>query len=142
MTNEPAQGCTMPAEARTGPGQHRVPIGTRKVRESDGHTVIKTDEGWRYLSHLIAEEKLRRPLRPGERVTYLDGDHTNLSPDNIGTPVAITDPAVRGAPRRTRRAPRVEVPLGDYTDQVRAAADAAGVSVSAWIAQLIAERFD
>jgi hypothetical protein len=90
------------------------------------------------VSHLIAEETRRRPLAPHERVTFADGDRSNLTPDNICVPVPVAKLAPRPARRRT---PRVEVALGDHDAQVRAAAEAAGLTVSAWIGRLIADHF-
>jgi hypothetical protein len=99
---------------------------------------MKTDDGWRYVSHIIAEAMLAHPLRPNDRVTYADGDRSNLTPDNICVPVPVAKLAPRPPRRRT---PRVEVALGDHDAQVRAAAEAAGLTVSAWIGRLIADHF-
>jgi hypothetical protein len=43
----------------------------------------RTEEKWRLTHHLIAEEKLGRPLHEDERVVFRDRDRTNLNPDNI-----------------------------------------------------------
>jgi hypothetical protein len=50
----------------------------------NGYHYTKTEEKWRLTHHIVAEEKLGRPLRPTERVVFLDRDRTNLDPDNIG----------------------------------------------------------
>jgi hypothetical protein len=90
------------------------------------------------MSRLIAERTIERPLPLGAVVTFADGDRSNLTPDNICVPVPVAKLAPRPARRRT---PRVEVALGDHDAQVRAAAEAAGLTVSAWIGRLIADHF-
>jgi HNH endonuclease len=45
--------------------------------------MVKTEHGWRFKHHLVAEEKLGRHLRPDERVSLKDKDKDNLDPDNI-----------------------------------------------------------
>lgn len=37
----------------------------------------------RYLHRTIAEQKIGRPLRPGEIVHHIDGDKRNNSPENL-----------------------------------------------------------
>lgn len=52
----------------------------------NGYHYTKTDGKWRATAHLIAEEKLGRPLNHSlEMVKFVDGDRTNLNPDNIST---------------------------------------------------------
>jgi hypothetical protein len=90
------------------------------------------------MSRLIAERTIERPLPLGAVVTFADGDRSNLTPDNICVPV----PVAKLAPRPPRkRTPRVEVALGKWDGHVRDQAELEGLTVSAWIAQLIAERF-
>lgn len=59
-----------------------VPVGTTRVAQN-GYTWIKTDEGWRYLHHVIAEQKLGRRLARHERVKFIDGDRYNLVAGNL-----------------------------------------------------------
>lgn len=49
----------------------------------NGYLQKRTDTGWRYVHHLIAESQARRTLRDNERVVFLDGDRKNLNPNNI-----------------------------------------------------------
>lgn len=49
----------------------------------NGYHYTKTEDRWRLTHHLVAEEKLGRPLRPTERVVFVDRDRTNLDPSNI-----------------------------------------------------------
>lgn len=49
---------------------------TKAVDPSDGK------EKWRLTHHIIAEQKLGRPLREDERVHFV-GKKSDLSPDNI-----------------------------------------------------------
>jgi hypothetical protein len=57
-------------------------IGTERWSQN-GYLTVKTEEGWRYKHHLIAEEKLGRPLEPTERVVFGNGDRKDFDPDNI-----------------------------------------------------------
>jgi hypothetical protein len=50
---------------------------------SNGYEYTKTKKGWILSHRLRAEAKLGRPLHKNERVTFADGDRTNLHPDNI-----------------------------------------------------------
>lgn len=50
---------------------------------ANGYKYVRTEEGWRLKHHIIAEEKLKRPIKPDETVRFKDGDRNNLSPDNI-----------------------------------------------------------
>lgn len=57
-------------------------IGSRTTN-ANGYTYEKTENGWVPAHHLIAKEKLGRPLNQDERVAFKDGDHRNISTDNI-----------------------------------------------------------
>lgn len=65
-----------------------MPRGTR-AKEGDvsiaqnGYSYTHTKEGRRLTHHIIAEEKLGRPLASNERVSFADGDRTNFDPSNI-----------------------------------------------------------
>lgn len=59
-----------------------MPIGTRHTH-LDGSVRIKTEHGWITQAHLVGEELLGRPLLGDERVSFRDGDPSNLSPENV-----------------------------------------------------------
>lgn len=44
-------------------------------------------EEFRLTHHILAEQELGRPLREDERVVFLDGNRSNLDPDNIAVRV-------------------------------------------------------
>lgn len=50
---------------------------------ANGYHYTRTEVGWELTHRLIAEDKLGRVLTPEERARFLDGDRTNLDPDNI-----------------------------------------------------------
>lgn len=60
----------------------RSKVGDTNI-SANGYSYTKTEQGWRLTHHLIAEEKLGRPLHEGERVYFVDNDRTNLDPDNV-----------------------------------------------------------
>lgn len=70
------------------PRGEKSPVGTVIVNVN-GYSQTKTEEGWKGTHIIILEEKLGRKLRSGERAKFVDGDKSNLSPDNI----VLADPA-------------------------------------------------
>jgi len=51
---------------------------------ANGYHHTRVDGKWRPTAHLIAEEKLGRPLDPKkDQVRFADGDRYNLDKDNI-----------------------------------------------------------
>lgn len=65
-------------------GRAAMPVGHEELTPQ-GYIRVKTAIGvWRLKHHLIAEEKIGRPLRPGiERVIFKDGNRDNLNSENI-----------------------------------------------------------
>jgi hypothetical protein len=63
------------------PRGQRANVGDTMVN-ANGYHNTRTETGWRFTHHLVAEEKLGRPLN-GEQVRFKDGDKENISPDNI-----------------------------------------------------------
>jgi hypothetical protein len=57
-------------------------IGDRFTNKN-GYTYQKTDKGWEPVLHLLAEQKLGRPLKPEERPIFKDGNRHNLNLDNV-----------------------------------------------------------
>jgi hypothetical protein len=49
----------------------------------NGYHYTRTKSKWRLTHHLVVEESLGRPLKPKERVYFIDGDRNNLDPDNL-----------------------------------------------------------
>jgi hypothetical protein len=72
-------------------------VGETRVSKN-GYHYTRTEDGWRLTHHLVAIAKLRRELRPGERVYFGDGDKTNLTPYNI----RVTDSTRATIERRIR----------------------------------------
>ncbi len=57
-------------------------VGDQRVAKN-GYHYTRTVEGWRLTHHIIAEDTLKRPLKPDEMVRFKDGKRWNLNPDNI-----------------------------------------------------------
>ena len=53
------------------------------IVSQNGYHYTRCDTGWVPTHRLVAEQKLGRPLAENERVTFKDGDRTNLDPGNI-----------------------------------------------------------
>lgn len=78
-------------------------VGDENV-SANGYTYVKTSTGWRLKHHLIAEERIGRPLTKEDRVSFADNDRTNFSPDNI----IVAKKAARKQSDHDRRITRVE----------------------------------
>ena len=50
---------------------------------ANGYHYTKVDGVWRPTAHIIAQQKLGRPLNNTDMVRFADGDRSNLEPDNI-----------------------------------------------------------
>jgi len=50
---------------------------------NNGYHYTRTERKWELTHHLIAAEKLGRPIEDDETCRFADGDRTNLHPDNI-----------------------------------------------------------
>jgi len=57
-------------------------VGETMVSKNNYH-YTRTETGWVLTHRLVAEEKLGRPLAENERVSFVDGNRTNLDPSNI-----------------------------------------------------------
>lgn len=49
----------------------------------NGYHYTRQKGKWRLTHHIIAEKRMGRLLKTGERVYFVDGNRTNLDPDNI-----------------------------------------------------------
>lgn len=77
------------------------PVGATRV-SANGYHYTKTEDGWRLTHHLLAEEKLGRPLEDNERVYFVDKDRTNLSKDNVEVKETVDQTEKRIADLRAR----------------------------------------
>jgi len=58
-------------------------VGDTRVAPN-GYHYTRTPDGWRATHELILEKCLGRPIdKDKERCRFVDGDRTNLSPENI-----------------------------------------------------------
>ena len=60
----------------------KASIGDTRV-SPNGYKYIRTVKGWELLHRLVIEEERGTPISSDERVRFLDGDRTNLSPNNL-----------------------------------------------------------
>jgi hypothetical protein len=60
----------------------RSEVGEKRTSQN-GYVQIRTENGWKALHRVLAEEKLGRPLAEGERVTFADGDPSNCTLENV-----------------------------------------------------------
>lgn len=55
-----------------------------KRKAPNGYWYIKTEEGWRFQHHIVAEQKLGRRIDTAtERVRFKNGDSQDMRPENI-----------------------------------------------------------
>ena len=50
---------------------------------ANGYSYTKVAGSWKATAHVVAEQKLGRPLREDEMTRFADGDRANLHPNNI-----------------------------------------------------------
>lgn len=60
----------------------RAAVGDTRV-SANGYHYTNTRDGWILTHRQIAERTLGRKLNFDERVKFVDGDRTNLDPDNL-----------------------------------------------------------
>jgi hypothetical protein len=83
-----------------------APVGTERI-SANGYLYRKTEnDGWQLIHRLVAEEKLGRKLLENEYASFIDGDKTNLEPDNIVV-------RLRGRSSLRRRLAQVEARLSE-----------------------------
>ena len=49
----------------------------------NGYEYTRTTTGWELSHRLVAKREMGRPISDDERVRFIDGDRTNLSPENL-----------------------------------------------------------
>jgi|SRR5215831_1190528 len=49
----------------------------------NGYHYTRTADKWELTGRLVMEELLGRPLKPNERIRYIDGDRLNNDPSNL-----------------------------------------------------------
>lgn len=58
------------------------PIGSEKINDLNGYTLVKTNNGWKLKHHIVWEEK-NGIIPDGCIVYFLDGDKTNFDISNL-----------------------------------------------------------
>lgn len=63
---------------------------------ANGYHYTREKGKWRLTHHIVAEEKIGRKIKKGERVYFKDKDRNNLDPDNIEVrPVRTKEDRIR-----------------------------------------------
>jgi hypothetical protein len=62
-------------------GRKAVPGDTRT--SPNGYHYTRTKQRWELTHRLVVTAAMGRPLRNTERVRFIDGDRTNLDPNNL-----------------------------------------------------------
>jgi|SRR5689334_22109609 len=78
---------------------------------SNGYHYTRTKDAWKLTHHLLAEEKLGRPLKGNERVVFIDKNRKNLDPTNLKVQVVGS-----GSTARTRA--RIVARIQELTAQL------------------------
>jgi hypothetical protein len=96
----------------------RSEVGETKVSKN-GYHYTKTEERWRLTHHIIAEENLGRELNDNERVVFVDGDRTNLDPDNIEVRRKNTASLRKREAHLVARIQELQAELENVRDQIK-----------------------
>jgi hypothetical protein len=89
-------------------------VGDTRV-SPNGYHYTRTDKEWRLTHHLLAEKKLGRLLNKDERVIFVDGKRSNLSPDNLKVIVKGSGSVARQRARLTARINELTAQLNELT---------------------------
>jgi hypothetical protein len=96
-------------------------VGTEKVSQN-GYVYIKTEVGWRLKHHLVAEEKLGRPIASDERVYFRDKNRQNFNPSNIAIEVVQKNlPSLNSLNKIKKRLNKIEEQYTEELSQIRGA---------------------
>lgn len=79
---------------------------------ANGYHYTRTEDGWQLTHRLVAVDKLGRDLTPEERVRFVDGDRSNIDPDNIEVY------EIRQASKAKKRA-RIEARIAELQAQLQ-----------------------
>jgi hypothetical protein len=96
----------------------RSEVGDTHVAKN-GYHYTRTEERWRLTHHLVAEEKLGRPLSDTERVVFVDGDRTNLDPDNIEVRRKVTSSLRKKEAQLVARIEELQAQLDAVRTQIK-----------------------
>jgi len=90
----------------------KAQIGDKNV-SANGYHYTRTADGWVFDHHLIAEEKLGRKVSENERVRFVDGDRSNLHPDNV-------EIIKKGKANLRRRKAQIEARISELQGELKA----------------------
>lgn len=85
-------------------------VGDTRV-SANGYHYTRTETEWRLTHHIIAEQKLGRPLADDERAVFVDKDRRNLHPTNIFV-------AKRGKSNLRRRRAQIEARIDELQGEL------------------------
>lgn len=85
-------------------------VGDTRV-SANGYHYTRTETEWRLTHHIIAEQKLGRPLADDERAVFVDKDRRNLDPRNIFV-------AKRGKSNLRRRRAQIEARIDELKGEL------------------------
>jgi hypothetical protein len=71
-------------------------VGTERWSQN-GYLTRKTETGWRFVHHLIAEQKIGRPLTKLDRTYFVDGNRRNLDPSNVAVMPKLSGAGRKGS---------------------------------------------
>lgn len=98
-------------------GSKSEPGDTRVAK--NGYHYTRTEEKWELTHHIVAEKKLGRPLKDTERVVFVDGDRTNLEPDNLEVRPKVTSSLRKKEANLVARIAELEAQLATVRAQIK-----------------------
>jgi hypothetical protein len=86
---------------------------------ANGYRYVRTEDGWRFKHHIIAEKKLGRALNADERVIFKDKDRKNLKPENIEVVLQGTSSLRQKKARLEARIAELQAELAEVNKEIQ-----------------------
>jgi len=98
--------------------------GDTMVNANGYHHTKTASQGWRLTHHILAEQKLGRPLHADEMVRFKDADRANLTVDNVEVIVKTETTIKKRIAKLTSRIDELYAERAELIEELRASEEA------------------
>lgn len=92
----------------------RSRVGETRVAPN-GYHYTRTKQGWELTHRILLRKKLGRDIESNERCRFIDGDKTNLDPDNLEVYVTKEQTAAKKRARLEAKIEELSAELQDLS---------------------------